>query len=182
MPVTSFAEKDLLYPVPSEEAFDLLDEDGNEERRRDYAPADDLHELAADVMEHHGHKFAHLSNAAIGYRWKRQGGRSAGKMRMCEVLRPSGLLADETGLDYVVWLAADHLSALDYTRIQVEATLFHCLCRTSRDDKTGQFRLAPPDAQFFISEIENYGLWRNNLKLVGEAVRQMRLWDSEAAD
>ena len=144
------------YPVPDDTTF------GGHE----YLAAPDLHELAQDLIGEH----AALDAAGewhIRYLWRRKGGSSRGKMTFGRCQKLSGLARHFAAADFVVYIAADHATAYEFTRRQLEALLFHELLHidTEEDDHgTRKPVHRAHDAEVFRAELEVYGLWDEGLR------------------
>ena len=140
----------------------------------DYRPAPDLVAIARQLQERHDATFAHLNECRVVYLWKREGGKSNGKETHGKCQKPSPLVkfltgGDSGGADFIIWLAADHLTNHEYTRLQVEAILFHEMLHTSLDEpeevgKPAKAKIVAHDVEAFELEVEVYGLWRLELR------------------
>lgn len=127
-------------------------------------------------------EFAFLQDAKIRYLWKREGGESHGRATLGKCQKPSGLLRHFALADFVIWLAADHARERHITHRQLEAMVYHelCHCDVRIESKTGEadkvtWILAAHDVEAFSAEVRKYGLWRDDLKEFGVAVRQLSL-------
>lgn len=152
----------------------FADGEGNE---LDFLPAPDLHLIASRIIGRY-EELNHMAQYQIAYLWRRKGGTTHGANRLGACQKPSGMLAYFSEVDYVIWLAADHLAVA--TRIQVEASIFHELLHAIEqvdDDGNKTPTIAPHDCEMFGAEIARYGLWRGDLKQMSEAFRQLRLFE-----
>jgi hypothetical protein len=143
----------------------------------DFMAADELQAIGAGLIDRHDN-FSHLVNAEITYLWKKKGGQSGSRATLGKCQKPSGLLLHFAACDFVVWVAADHALALELTAEQLQALLFHELCHAQREtDEQGfsQFVVVKHDVEAFTLEIKRYGLWKEDLREMGAAVRQLRL-------
>ena len=163
-----------LYPVPETARFksrpDLADPD------LDFIPAPDVERIAAALIAADAGRFWHLTGAfplRVAYRWKREGGADGGRATLGKCVKAAPLVKHFGEIDFVIWLAADHLLVSGFTRYQVEALVFHELLHTAR--VSGKPKTVPHDAELFVAEVERYGLWKTDLDHVGRAVRQLQL-------
>lgn len=128
---------------------------------RDFIDAPDLADIASDLVI--DHDLPHVNNWRIRYLWKaKSSAYDAGK---CQML--SGLARYYAGAEFVIWLSAEFCAANQYTRRQVEALLFHELNHvgtkiTQAGDMKPEARRH--DAEVFRAELEEYGLWRDDLQ------------------
>lgn len=152
-----------IYPVPGQDAF---------EASAEFATADDLRAMATSIYEKHPSQFGIAAQVHILFRWKKVGD---GKLGKCP--KTSGALKYETGADFYLWLAADHVREKQMTYFQVEALLAHELCHVGMDIK-GNVASREHDVEEFTFVVEHYGLWRNDLLPFGKAIRQLRLEDA----
>lgn len=169
------------YPVPSEAAFEIPDPNrgkDDEPQYHDYLPGDDIARIAASLIGRHPQDFKHLPNAPILYRWKREGGKNAGKLRLGQCRHLDAVARHFAGSEFLIWLAADHLRAHRFTARQVEAAIFHELLHIelAGDDKP-RLAIAPHDFEGFGRELAVYGPWRGDLRIIQ---RQMALFDRSA--
>lgn len=145
----------------------------------DYRPAPDVQHVAETLIAKH-HRFRHLRDVRLDYRWKRRGGATAGKATLGKCVKVSGLVKDYTDATWIVWLAADHALALD--AYQLEALIFHELLHAETDEEGEKPIVRPHDAECFVAEIEHYGLWMTDLVRVGQAARSVQMPLFEEAD
>lgn len=109
---------------------------------------------------------ARLATARIVYLFKRKGATQP-RLLLGKCQRPSGLLARFSGADFIIWLAANNCRGL--TAWQFEALIYHELKHASME--TGEPVIVPHDFEGFASEIEEYGLWKPDVKMIAEAVK-----------
>lgn len=173
-------DPDEQYPAPSNDRF-LVDDwwdtphgDDKEPPRHDFIAAADVERIAAALIARHDATFKHLGELAVAYRWKREGGDAGGKATLGKCVKTAGLVKHFGGVDFVIWLAADHCRSLRLTRWQVEALVYHELLHTERDEK-GKPIVIPHDFAGFAKEIEHYGLWQPDLVLAGCAIQHLQL-------
>jgi hypothetical protein len=158
-------DPDQIFPdVPADAEFEKADSE--------FLDASELEKIALAIIEHHG-GFGHLDDMKIVYLWKRKGGSKLGKPTLGVCRRPTGLLAKFCNADFIIWLAANHHRDFRSTRWQIEATLFHELSHTDKDDE--EPRLAPHDYEGFCREVELYGVWRPDLEKAANAFKQLKL-------
>lgn len=115
--------------------------------------------------------------------WKREGGKSSGSATLGKCVVPSGLTRffarteDNARPDWLIWIAADHLRDLQFTRYQLRALLFHELMHC-RAQKKGEIEVPASrghDAELFAAEVKYFGMWRGSLRYVGAAFQQLPL-------
>ncbi len=155
----------------------------------EFLPAPDLSRGAVTLRERHPEDLAHLDGLTIEYVWKAAGGKSGGKAVLGKCTKLAGLARYLSGaldgaldgepVDFVVWLAADHL-ALRSDR-GIEAILFHELCHIGTDDK-GNPTVVPHDWAGFAREIELFGLHTEDARTVDKAFRQLHLSGTAARE
>lgn len=165
-------DPEARYPAPQDADFETS------ERPGDWLFAGDIERIALALIEHR-ERFAFLvGNQAptLLFRWKRSGGEAGGRITLGTCKKTSGLLAYETGADFVIWLAADHCRDYGLTNWQVEALVFHELCHITRDLKTGKWGTIGHDAELFVAELHEYGAWTSELRAVARAARQLELF------
>ena len=158
------------YPVPPKDEID-----------GDFAEAQDLQEIARAIVASDLAKFAAAERREIVYLWKAKGGQSSGKLRLGQCQKASGLVAHFSEAAWVIWIAADHVRDLGLTRWEVEAAVYHELLHISEDVETCKPAINPHDAEMFAAEIEQYGLWKSDLRFVAKSFSQLPLWDVEEA-
>jgi hypothetical protein len=151
---------DELYEPPDDRSF--------EAELADYLPAEDLTEMAEALLDRTELRFGDLRELEIVYLWRRNGGKSQGMPVLGKPQKPSGLLAYFSHADFVIWLAADHCRAYEFTRAQVEAALAHELMHIGQDED-GKPCIVGHDFEGFRREIEVLGLWRHDLQRAGDA-------------
>ena len=156
--------------IPTEGDFPVNDN----EQQDDYLPAHDVADVGARLIAT-CHELAHLHTARITYLWKREGGKSGGKLTLGKCKAVSGLERYWSESDFVIWLAADHAQTFNLDQRQIEALIFHELMHADIDDETARPKVRPHDVEAFVPEIERYGLWTSDLKDAGDAMRQAAL-------
>jgi hypothetical protein len=153
---------------------------------RDFLPADDLEILASDLIDKHT-TFSHLPGLRVHYRWKKKGGKKSGAAVYGKCVKPSGLLADYSEADFVIWLAADYVRDADFTQRQIEALLFHEMLHAGISDDEDDDGEAKPvliahDFEGFRAEVEHYGWWSSELGDLRKTALQLKLFDDEQED
>lgn len=151
--------------VPSERDFT--------NQATDYLAADDLDALAETIIAARP-GLDWLSDVTIAYFWKRRGGRQGGKANAGSCRRCDKLQRHLLAADLVVWLAADHCRGQCFDARQIEALLHHQLRHVGRDGK-GRPSVRGHDAEFFLSDIQEYGAWSRDLQGVVGLVEQLWL-------
>lgn len=142
------------YPLPTDTRF--IDERG---RQHDFLDAPDLEVIAATLFERHDMQIARY--AGIRFLWKRE--QTATAMGKC--IKASGPLKHATGVDWVIWLAADGPRAQGFTLRQVEALLYHELLHVG-ENEDGKPKARRHDAEIFRDELVAYGAWDRQLQFV----------------
>lgn len=117
----------------------------------------------------------------IIYVWKRKGGVTGGHRTLGKTQKPSGLLRHFSQATFVVWIAADHARDLGFSERDLEALTYHELLHTAweaEDEDTpdiGRYTLVGHDVEAFAAEIRAYGLWKQDLREMGQTIKQLRL-------
>lgn len=151
------------YPVPQDSDFGSAD----------FLFENDLAAMGGDLINGKA-SLAHLKGFEIHYRWKRKGGEASGRKTFGKLTKPSGMLRDYSGADFIVWLAADHCQGM--SKHEVEAALFAQLCYAGKDDE-GNRTITPPDLHTHIAVIREYGLVNSELRAAAKAMKQLSLPD-----
>lgn len=138
----------------------------------EFAPGDDLREMAKVLFDKYPDHFAIAAQSNILFRWKKLGGAGGGARTLGKCPKVSGALKYETHADFYLWLAADHCRELQLTYFQVEALLAHELCHIDMDDK-GKPASASHDIEEFSFVAQHWGLWRQSLVEFGQVIRQL---------
>lgn len=122
-----------------------------------FIPASELQALGQVLMQRYPDTLGHLVDLDIAYLWKKSGGKRGGKGVFGKTLKRSGLVSAFTTADFIVWLAADHVAAAEYTERQIEHLLKHELTHIGYedDDETGdrKYVLVSHDLEIFLSDI-----------------------------
>lgn len=160
---TIFQTPPMGVGAPPEDAFDELG----------FIDAPELARVADDLIERHNRFTAH-NGLHIAYLWKAKGGKTNGSLTLGKCQKPSGLLAFYSEVDFVIWLAADHINDLMLSPKQIEALVFHELSHIGFNDKA-EPEIRNHDWAGFVGEIEEYGLYLDDMRRVGKAVEQLRL-------
>lgn len=140
-----------------------------------FLQAPEIGMVAARLIATH-EAFAMLRTVPIDYLWANTGGKEGGgpKLGKCSVLR--GLNGLYCPYDFVIWLAADHARELMLPPKVLEGVLFHELCHCDYDDK-GRPTVRRHDWAGFRSEVEVYGLYLPDMRLMEQSFRQLRMAD-----
>lgn len=145
----------------------------------EFAVSSALAARARVLISRHPDHLDHLNSLSVVYLWKKQGGKSKGRVVYGKCSKPSGLLKHFAETQFVIWLAADHCRAAGFDDRQLEALLFHEMLHTGLsevDENTGRGggpTLVPHELEVFRAEVEIYGLWAPDLKSVGPAFHQL---------
>lgn len=170
---TPTSEADERYSVPLDAFF--VAPDGTDV---EFLVDDGLTLIGNHLIGKHA-SFSHLASARVAFLWKRKGGNRGGRLRFGQCQKPSGLLAYFSQFDFVVWLAADHCNATVFTRLQVEALVFHELKHAGfKESEDGErtWTVEGHDWEGFAEEIRLYGDWMPNISNIREAF-QMHLFE-----
>jgi hypothetical protein len=162
-------DPDGRAPIPWAGQFE--DRDG---RDLDFIPAPALQDIAialTDAVE----GFAHLHRAVVKFRWKREGGARAGRATYGKCVKASGLTRHFGDCDFVIWAAADHLRAAQFTNWQLEALVYHELCHIVENPESGALGLVGHDWEGFASELARYGAWDASIKRIARIAQQLPL-------
>lgn len=123
-------------------------------------------------------KFPDLDGVTtVTFLWKSRGGASGGNRTLGKCVKNSGLVRHYSNhTDYTVWVAADHLRQLRFTRYELEALLYHELCHIAFEEPEEEGDRAVVgtrgyDVEAFYAEIREYGLWRANLQLLSDVIQ-----------
>jgi hypothetical protein len=115
--------------------------------------------------------FESLRDIPIAFLWKRKATEKPRKL-LGKCQRPSGLLAYFSRFYFVVWLAANNCQGM--TNWQIEALVFHELKHAFVED--GEPVSIPHDWEGFAEEIQRYGLWKQDIVPIAEALtKQMEI-------
>ena len=118
-------------------------------------------------------KLQHLRLAKIAYLWKCHGGSRNGKAILGKAVKANALVRTFTDRNGFVVLSADHVRTFKLIRYQMEALIFHELLHFTYDE--GVLGTHGHDFEAFGTEVKEYGLWKPDLRLAGEAFSQMKL-------
>lgn len=151
---------DTAFPVPEEAAF--------ENEGEEFLPAPQIEAIAHELIGRF-EEFSFLLKFNVNYYWKKSGGRTGGKRTYGKLIVPSGLLRTETETNFILWLAADNCRAR-FTRLQMEACVFHYLKHATRTEK-GAPALRKPDWEGYAREVEEYGAWRPDMEPIAQAFK-----------
>lgn len=179
------------YPVPQQWKGQFLgpaDAAGFQENLGPWKLAPELRTLAYKVAEEASDRGARIDNDYVDrtvFFWKGAGGATGGKPRYGKAVKLTQLakwfadswagLEDYDRPDFVIWLAADHLTSA--TEATIKAVLLHELLHLDEDDN-GNPTLAPHDVTSFHKEVLALGLWSPDLRRFAEhaqAGEQLRL-------
>lgn len=149
----------------------------------DYIAAPDLMELAGRVINAYAEDLhERIGVANIRYLWRRAGGTSHGRDRLGYLKCPGGELRYFSDADFLLCVAADHCKY--FSKMQMTALVFHELKHADFNIDTYKFTTVGHDFEGFRREVELFGYWRDDIRLMGEAfegAKQLDLFDLEAA-
>lgn len=141
----------------------------------DFLESQALQQVAEALIEIHRAKLGFLSGVVVRYFWKRKGGKAHGGAVYGKLIKPSGLQKHLAECELILWVAADHCRAADFTSRQLEALVFHELLHAGQDFESGDLILVPHEAEIFAAEVRAYGLWSVELRDVAPSFRQLSL-------
>lgn len=173
------ASLDPDRPVPIPEDHHFIDDEDHE---TDFLQAQELRGIALNLINTHETRFSHLANASFVVLWKRIGGSKAGKFTLGQTQRTGGLVRFYAEVEFVIWLAADHLRILKPDRKQIDALLFHELCHIAWDPMKGRRYIVGHDFQGFIAEVKEYGAWMKDLELAARVMQQLPLFAQQGEE
>lgn len=160
--------------VPPDLMFEDLD--------REFLIADDLAALGRILLDSKS-ALRGIKGTSISYLWKRKGGQSGGKVILGKCAKTPPMVKTYRASTFTIWLAADHVRDHDLSQDQIEALLFHELCHAGleevENEKTGDVTIRPVvwahDLEMFSAEVEEYGLWRSELRRAKDTFEQAGL-------
>ena len=165
-------EAKAKFPVPLDVDFTAEDEVA-----RDYVTSDELTRLGEALIDGRG-MLADLKKCNIVFLFKKDGGKSKGKLTLGKCQKPSGLLAYFANTDFIIWVAANHTLGFDY--LTMEALVFHELKHAEVDyDDFDQIKTSinPHDWEGFADEVRIYGAWKSDIEVIQKAF-QPTLFDN----
>ncbi len=149
---------------------------------RDYHAAPQLEKIVTNLVAECP-ELRHLRQFTVKILWRREGGKSQGIPKMADAKPAAGLAKFYTEADFVIWVAADHAAEAKLTPLQFEAMIFHELmhCGQRVNDQTNESTPAtvPHNAEFFVEEIDRYGIWRADIGSVQKRIAQKGLWEGD---
>lgn len=138
-----------------------------------FTATDDLTTLGHNLIREHA-SLQWLDGFTVKFLWKEKGGQKGGLATLGKCVLLSGLARHFGESDYVIWIAADHARAWELDDGQLEALLYHELlhCELITDENSDEVRagVRGHDAEVFFDEIAKYGLWRESLTRLRQAV------------
>jgi hypothetical protein len=158
--------------VPSAEQFGAAD----------FMPAGTLTTIYEQLVTEHS-TLDHLEQIEVAILWKKTGGKKGGRPVFGKTAKRSGLVSAFTSADFIVWLAANHISDAEYTDRQITALLHHELMHISYEDPpegeegARKYVLQGHDFEGFKEELEIYGAWDDLLKEAADAFKQAPLFE-----
>lgn len=186
---------ELLSVVDNDEAMENqveeVDQDGEDEawhqaRARvpnadqfgsdEFMSAPALERLAEKLIDKHDMDASYFDIAVL---WKRKGGTSQGQPTLGKTAKISGLTQYfSEGIQFVIWLAADHVDDLEFTNYQLEALLarelMHIGARTDDDGSVNPV-LVGYDFAGFSENVQQYGNWNAELRKASKVFEQAKL-------
>jgi hypothetical protein len=140
--------------------------------------APELRRLYERIREKHPHRFSAARNHGVVFAWK------AAKLPTdpsttitvgkCSTVSGPAAFFEARGTTFFIWLNLNYIRRELWSATQVEAALYHELCHTGEDDKDNP-KLYDHDFTGFTDELSTYGMWRNDLRRMGESVKQVLL-------
>lgn len=166
------------FRVPSETAFDGAD----------FLEDDELQALLLDVVEAYDRLSSVIAEHEIDVVavWKRRGGTSGGVSVFGSCVKTGGLLRHFAERPFVIWLAADHIEAAQWSVEQVRRELYHRARfigwqapNDADEDGEGHAIKVRPELQVFVDEVSDTGAWESFRRRVGAEFRQPTLFGVE---
>lgn len=157
-----------MFPIPDKSDFE----------GKQFLASEELKTVAETLIEKYENDFHFLNGANIVYLWKESGGETGGRATLGKCIRPSGLAAyfaapaAGSNVDYIVWVAADHLRENRANYRTICALLFHELKHTAEQE--GKFVVVGHEFEGFAREIEEFGMWQTSIKLIAEACETVK--------
>lgn len=138
----------------------------------DFTADDRLMELAT-VLIHNCEELKFIEEFTVTYLWKRKGGKSKNSLTLGKCIKTAGLVHYFARTDFVIWVAADHLITAFHRKrpVQIDALMYHELRHIDRDDN-GQAASQGHEFEGFASEIERFGIWREDMKPIACAFQE----------
>lgn len=158
-------------PAPTE----FVGEDGEP---CDVLYRDDLSSLKDELVGRYTELF-HLNGLEVLVLWKATGGKSGGTKVLGKCQKLSGVARYLSGratgepVDFLIWLAADHL--ISWSPHGIEAVLYHELSHIGMDFETGKPVIRSHEFAGFLKELERYGPYASDLKQLDRVIRQLPL-------
>lgn len=161
-----------LIDVPEQQEFEDL--------HVEFIESAQLKAVADRLIKQH-ERFAHLKRFRMLYGWKKEGGKSNGRARLAQCVKPNWLAGHYAEADFVIAFSADYWETLDGNPEQIEAVMYHELCHAGFN-KHLQPKLMPHEFEGFFSELEHYGDVLPQWEAAAKRFRQLDMFDAEAAD
>ena len=156
--------------IPSFEEYYQLDQP-------DFMAKSSLEEMASGLIGNWP-ELNILDDFRIRYLWKAKGGATGGRPTLGKTVLTSGLLQFFGECDWVIWLAADHCRAMEFSDEHVEALLYHELLHCQVDEEAdGKLGLQGHDFEGFYREIERYGFWTQDLATTRDSIQARLAFD-----
>lgn len=149
-----------------------------------FIPSAELEALGQSLIARYPDTLGHVADVQVAYLWKKSGGKKGGNGVFGKTLKRGGLVSAFTTADFIVWLAADHCAAADYSQRQLEHLLKHELTHIgyedpADDDGDGErkFVLRGHDLEVFLSDVREMDTdsWDTMLHEAAEAFSQAGL-------
>lgn len=131
----------------------------------DFAYDAHMDAVVRGVIQDYNEKFGKLEDLDIQCWWRKKGRITAGKKELASCVKPSGMIAQLTRADVILYLAYDHIAGADLTNEQMEKLIAHELCHVSVGNK-GKVTIVDHDFEGFIWEYQTFGPWRAELASV----------------
>jgi hypothetical protein len=146
----------------------------------DFLEAPDIEQVAEMLRERHNLP----TEPTFAYRWKRKGGTSSDKGVLGKCLKLSGPAKHFAGVDFLIWLAADHCRDRKLDQGQYVNRVYHELLHAGveYDDETGNAKIVVRGHDFeeFADVLRDYGPWNDDqADFLANAV-QAPLWPMAA--
>ena len=149
----------VRFQAPKEEEF--------EQQETDFIIAPEVAGIGRKLIRTYDEEFHRIAFAEIGYFWKKKGGKTAGKRKLGQCQKPTGLLRHFSEMDFIVWIAADHCRFINY--YQITALVFHELKHAGYNPENDEYEIKTHDFEGFNSEIEIFGAWKSDIAAMQKA-------------
>lgn len=172
---TPFAGENRSHIWAAELAVERFIPPTNWKDGEEWRPADDISDIVQRIIKAFPGKFDHLTSLRIASMWKRNGRTKSGRAILGKAQVTRGLtLHFFDGAEFWLWIAADHVMEQSFSHTHLEALVFSLLLSMVSDEE-GKLTISAPDFTGFIAEVQEYGIWRPELKDGAKAFESVTL-------